>query len=197
VSASVDTTIRRGHPWCPAVAPRNRRLRCVQDPSAVTARNGRGVIGAVVVPHDHFARTREILGGARISGMTRVSGFVVVFAGFGSSSTLDTPASASASTPADYPSSMRTVVFPGGMQVYRIPVVLDPGAELLTLWVICTRTARRRRTGSAATQTPRRTTAAECTLYEPTLKIPIPAKCVITEFFSRPSHAQSYPWKSA
>jgi hypothetical protein len=46
-------------------APLSRRatagLRFVQDPSAVTARKGRGVIGAVVVHHDHFARTREIL----------------------------------------------------------------------------------------------------------------------------------------
>jgi hypothetical protein len=53
-----------------------------------------------------------------------------------SSPTANTPSSPDARTPAADPSS-RTVVFPGGTQAYRIPVVLDEGAELLTVWVSC------------------------------------------------------------
>jgi hypothetical protein len=55
----------------------NAGLRFVQDPSAAAAGNVRGVIGAVVVHHDHFVRTREILLVQGFQGRLEVSGFVV------------------------------------------------------------------------------------------------------------------------
>src|SRR4029453_1887786 len=55
----------------------NAELRFVQDPSAVAAGNGRGVIGAVVVHNDNFVWTREILSVQGFQGRLEVAGFVV------------------------------------------------------------------------------------------------------------------------